>query len=97
MTATTALPTLQRLARGDRAMMRLALGCQGAKRLHAPTPGDVPDLQWSHCPLDLLDAPHYAAIRTLSRLAHISPLAGWPDRYASWAVDGVMTLRQAED
>jgi len=45
MTATTALPTLQRLARGDRAMMRLALGCQGAKRLHAPTPGDVPDLQ----------------------------------------------------
>ena len=96
MTVSSALPTLLRVTRGDQAMMRFALGCRGAPTLHAPSKTDIPDLQWSHCPYDLLGSPHIAAIRTLSRLATVSPLSGWPDKYAAWAVSGVMTLRQME-
>lgn len=76
-------------------MLRNMLGCRSGARLHAPASSvaEIPDLQWSHCPYDLLASPHIQAIRGLARLAAVSPLAGWPDRYAAWAVHGVMTLQ----
>jgi len=96
----TALPTLLRVTSGDdekRAMLRRLLGCRNGERLHAPGPGvaEIPDLQWSHCPFDLLNDPHVRAVRSLARLASVSPLAGWPDRYAAWAVHGLIALREA--
>ena len=95
MTATAALPILLRLER-KRSMLRSVLGCRGAPHLH-PVPRDVaadtPDLDWSHCPLDLVADPAIAAVLHLARLAEIAPLSGWPMGYAAWAVAGVLTVR----
>jgi len=55
---------------------------------------DIPDLDWSHCPFDLVDSPFMVAVRGLDRLAKIAPLTGWPDRFAPWAVVGLMYLRE---
>jgi len=97
---TTSLPTLLRVTRGtpdELGMKRRLLGCKRGEHLHAPSSAvkAIPDLQWSHCPVDLLDSPHMRAVDMLSKLAAVSPLAGWPDRYAAWAVHGVMVLREA--
>lgn len=54
---------------------------------------EIPDLDWSVCPLDLLGAPHFAVIIQMDRLAKVSPLSGWPDRYAAWSVGGLIALR----
>jgi hypothetical protein len=63
--------------------------------MHTPAPGAlaVLDLNWSVCPLDLLQSPFFTMVEALERLAKVSPLAGWPDRYAPWAVDGLLALR----
>lgn len=92
MTVATALPTLLRLAKKQRTL-RIVLGCQGQPRLHKPRDSDVPDLQWSVCPLDLLDDPHIQAVQHLSALAEVAPLQRWPIGYAAWAVSGLVALR----
>ena len=95
MSFVSALPTLIKIGR-KASMLRSALGCRGAPRLHAPAAGvaDVPDLDWSHCPIDLLTSPFMQAIHGLDRLAKISPLAGWPGDFAPWVVVGMMLLRE---
>jgi hypothetical protein len=95
MSFVSALPTLLRVSR-KASMLRAALGCRGAERLHSPAPGalDVPDLDWSHCPIDLLGSPFMQAIHGLDRLARIAPLAGWPGDFAPWVVVGLMVLRE---
>ena len=79
--------------------MHRALGCPGAVRFHAPLDGvrDVPDLDWSHCPIDLLGSPHFEAVHMLDQLARISPLSGWPDRYQPWAICGLIALRRHQE
>ena len=96
VTFSAALPALIRIAR-QRKTMRLVLACAGADHLH-PVPDscrDVPDLDWSHCPLDLLDSPMFGASNLLSKLADVSPVDGWPTKYAAWAVAGVLAIREA--
>jgi len=90
-----ALPILLRIARKG-AVLKHVLGCAGQPALHElpKTVKDTPDLDWSHCPLDLLDTPYLVAIQNLDRLAAVAPLAGWPTAYAAWAVSGVLTLRE---
>ena len=96
MTVATALPTLLKLQR-KRATIAMVLGCRGKPRFHKPAVEDVPDLDWSHCPLDLLNDPHIAAVLSLSRMADVSPLSGWPSRYAAWAVAGLMAVRSMDN
>lgn len=99
VTLITALPTLLRITSdpSKRNMTRRLLGCRGAERYHAPAAGvsEIPDLQWSHCPFDLVESPLVLAALSLYELAQVSPLHGWPDRYAAWAVHGVMSIRRA--
>lgn len=94
-TFASSLPTLLRLGATPGKISGI-LGCRHLPPLHAPAESshDIADLDWSHCPLDLLGSPFFAAVVQLDRLAKISPLAGWPDRYAAWAVLGLMALRQ---
>lgn len=95
MTVATALPILLKLARKQRTL-RAVLCCRGQPRFHQPPDTDVPDLQWSHCPLDLLEDPHVQACLHLSRMADVAPLSGWPARYAAWAVAGLMAIKGAQ-
>jgi len=96
-TFVSSLPTLIRLSRKANSL-RKVLGCRAAPALHQPggSVADIPDLDWSHCPIDLIDSPQMVAVRNLSRLANISPLAGWPDKFAPWVVAGLMLLRESE-
>ena len=89
----SALPTLLRVARRG-TMLRAVLGCRGQPALHPVPASDVPDLDWSHCPLDLADGPHMRAVVAFDRLARVAPLAGWPRDYAAWAAAGVLALRE---
>jgi hypothetical protein len=92
----SALPTLLRLRREPGKVVGL-LGCATSPRLH-PVPEqarEVHALDWSVCPLDLLACDHLQGVERLDQLAKVAPLAGWPDRYAAWAVSGLMTLREA--
>jgi hypothetical protein len=95
-TFTSALPTLLKLARAP-GKARMLLGCQGRAALHlVPAQArEIADLDWSVCPLDLLGSPHYQAVVQMDRMAKVAPLAGWPDRYAAWAVAGLMALRES--
>lgn len=95
-TFVSAFPTLLRLAR-DPGKSRGVLGCHGAPHLHeVPEQArELADLDWSVCPFDLLECPFYAGVAMLDRLAKVAPLAGWPDRYAAWAVSGLMMLRRS--
>ena len=92
----SALPKLIKLSQSP-GKARVMLGCNGQPHLHPPSEAarDVASLDWSHCPLDLLAAPHFVACRQLDRLATISPLSGWPGDYAAWTVAGVLALRGA--
>lgn len=99
-TVVSALPTLLKLAKEPDKHQRM-LGCllPGAGHLHPVPDGpsrEIVDYDWSICPLDLLGDPHFGAIFDLDRLAKVAPLQGWPDRYAPWAVMGLMALRQAQ-
>jgi hypothetical protein len=91
MTVATALPILIKLAR-KRHTLRAVLGCRDQPRYHKPAVQDVPDLDWSHCPLDLMDDPHITAVHHLARCAAVAPLSGWPAGYAAWAVAGLMAI-----
>ena len=95
MSFVSALPILIRIGR-KASMLRAALGCRSAPRFHAPAPGSrsVPDLDWSHCPIDLLESPFMRALYGLDRLARVAPLTGWPERFAPWVVVGLMVLRE---
>lgn len=95
-TFVSALPALIRLAK-DPGKHRVMLGCHGQGHLHeVPAQArEVASLDWSHCPIDLLDSPHFRAVRQLDRLARVSPLTGWPSDYAAWAVAGVLAIRDA--
>jgi hypothetical protein len=96
-TVTSALPTLIRLSKNP-GKVRGILGCgRHGGALHAvPDPArEVADLDWSVCPLELLaHLPHLNAIRQLDKMAGVAPLAGWPDRYAAWAVVGLLAQRE---
>lgn len=94
-TFTSALPTLLKLAT-KAGTYRNLLGCHGQPAFHAVPDAarEVDVLDWSVCPLDLLASPFMVAVHQLDRMAKVAPLAGWPDRYAPWAVAGLMTLRQ---
>lgn len=50
---------------------------------------------WPACPVSLLRGPRWQYIITLSNAKAISPLSGWPARYAVWVVEGVTALEDA--
>lgn len=52
-----------------------------------------PTLDWSVCPYGLLRSPFANACRSVHRIASISPVSGWPERYPTWLVRGVLALR----
>lgn len=88
-----AVPLLLKLSRdGASAML---LGCRGKPHAIPDQARDVPILDWSTCPL-CLSRQILAPLRDLSALAKISPLEGWPDRYALWAVRGILAIRAVE-
>ncbi len=97
MTFAAALPLMLRL-RSRLQLSAMMLGCplDGTAHEVAPQARDVADLDWSVCPLCLLRTGHLDAVESLDRLARVAPLSGWPDRYAPWAVLGVLHLRAAE-
>lgn len=95
-TVVTALPTLLRLARTP-GKYRPLLGCHGTKHPVPDSAHDIDLLDWSYCPLCLLADPHFGAIFALDKLAKVAPLQGWPDRYAAWAVAGLMAVREARE
>ena len=74
----------------------MMLGCGALPHLHAPPESSrsIASLDWSHCPLDLLDCPQMSTVLQLDRLSRVSPLAGWPERYAAWVVAGIMAVRE---
>ncbi len=94
MSVISALPILLKLAtKAD--IHRPLLGCNRLPRFHpVDGMGETPSLDWSVCPLDVLTMPEFGHIFKLDKLATIAPLSGWPDRYAPWAVEGLLTLRQ---
>lgn len=94
-TVVSALPTLHNVA-SRRSTLYKAVGCQFGKRLHPVLEGarDVPSLDWSHCPFDLLELPPFQRLQRLNALAKVAPLADWPDRYAPWVVEGIITMRE---
>jgi len=77
-------------------MLRGLCGCHGQPALHAlpPQAREIADLDWSHCPFDLLASPFWAGVVRLDELAQVAPLSGWPERYAGWAVQGILELRR---
>jgi hypothetical protein len=88
-----ALPTLLKIA-SKPDLHRRILRCEHLPFGHVPDLGaDHPVLDWSICPLDLFSHPLIAALLRLDRMAAISPLSGWPNDYAPWAVDGMMVLK----
>lgn len=93
-TFVTALPALLRLE-SRRAMLSAIVGCRGQQKLHTVSDQarEVPELDWSVCPFDLLASPHMRACETIDRLARVSAVAGWPDKFPAWLVHGVMMLR----
>lgn len=93
VTAIDAVPLLQRLA-GRAGVLAPLLNCNGTAG-HPIPDSDVPELQWSACPLCMLSAPWYQSLRVLASMADVSPLSGWPDRYAVWTVHGLIALHQA--
>jgi len=93
MTAIDAVPILLRLA-GRASMLAPLLGCNGTAG-HPIPDSDVPELQWSDCPLCLLSSPWMQSLRVLGSMAEVAPLSGWPERYAVWAVHGLIALKQA--
>lgn len=86
-----AVPKLLRL-QGRAGILRSVLNCNG--KTHAMPDTDVPELAWSHCPLCLWESPQVQSLRNLARLSEVAPLSGWPDRFAVWAVHGVVLLRE---
>lgn len=96
MSFSDALPILLRV-RAKAKTLRGILGCRNGEHLHPVPAQELPMLQWSCCPLDLVDSdPRIRALRALEAMGQVSPLSGWPHRYAAWAVQGLMTLRQRE-
>jgi hypothetical protein len=95
VTFASALPALLQVRRQG-GSLRGALGCRGQPAYHAvpESTREVTLLDWSHCPLDLLAGPHLRACEQLDRFARISPLQGFPDRYAPWVLHGLTLLRQ---
>ncbi len=94
MNLVSALPTLLSLA-PKAGLHRAVLGCAHRPRWHAcEGMEEQPSLDWSVCPLDLLGHPLVQRVLDLDRLARVAPLSGWPDRYAAWAVNGLLLLRQ---
>lgn len=53
------------------------------------------DTEWGRCPYGLLAHPQWAAVQRLDAASHVSPLARWPDGYASWVVGALVDLRAA--
>lgn len=93
MTFSSALPLLLKLAKREQTNAML-LGCAGVKHDVPAAAREVGDLDWSTCPLCLLRSPFWTGVRTLDRLLLAAPVTGWPDRFAPWAVAGVLYLRE---
>lgn len=87
-----AIPKLLKVQRQSGAA--IMLGCRGVRHAIPEQARDVPDLDWSTCPL-CLAAVVLQPLHDLARLAEVSPLAGWPDRYALWVLRGILQVRRA--
>ncbi len=97
MTFAAALPLLLRLRkRLQMSAMLLQCPLDGTRHDVPAQAREVADLDWTVCPLCLLRSGHLDTVQDLDRLASVSPLSGWPDRYAPWAVLGVLHLRASE-
>ena len=86
-----AIPRLLKVQRQQSAA--IMLGCRGKDHEVPEQARDVPDLDWSTCPLCLARRV-LQPLHDLVALADVSPLAGWPDRYAIWVLRGMLVLRR---
>lgn len=86
-----AIPRLLKATKGGAAAV--VLGCRGEPHDVPDQARDVPDLDWSICPLCLANRV-LTPLRELALMAEVSPLTGWPDRYAIWAISGILRLRR---
>lgn len=87
-----AIPKLLKVQRQNGAA--IMLGCRGRPHAMPEQARDVPDLDWSTCPLCLAHAV-LQPLHDLAALAKISPLVGWPDRYSLWVLRGMTTMQGA--
>lgn len=90
-TFASALPTLMRLQRAKSpAAHRAICGCHGQPRFHEPAAParEIADLDWSVCPLDLLDSPFSRQVAALHGLARrgVQP----HQELVAWAVIGLL-------
>ena len=92
MDAQTAIPILLKLTRKGSAAAML-LGCRGVPHAVPDSARDVPDLDWSTCPICLARTV-LQPLREVVRLSRVAPLSGWPDRYAVWALSGILQISE---
>lgn len=92
MTILDAIPKLLKLQKNP-ASAALILGCRGVPHAMPDSAQDVPDLDWSTCPLCLARRV-LTPLRDVAAMAEVSPLSGWPDRFAYWAIAGILQVRR---
>lgn len=79
----------------ERVMSSRCSGCSGERcdqPMRVPVAGRA---DWPACPLAMLRAPSWRSLVDTFLAARISPLAGWPDAYTAWAVEGLVELHSA--
>ena len=50
---------------------------------------------WPTCPIRLIKSPQWQAVTRLFNAKQVSPLAGWPHKFAAWVVDALCELESA--
>tara|TARA_R100000664_G_scaffold14503_1_gene22822 strand:+ start:305 stop:658 length:354 start_codon:yes stop_codon:yes gene_type:complete len=50
---------------------------------------------WPTCPIRLIKSPPWQAVTRLFNAKQVSPLDGWPHKYAAWTVDALCELESA--
>lgn len=82
------------------ACARTCKGCPGPEardgcRTRKPPAVVLDRKDWPMCPLGMLKAKGWQELVGLYITSQASPLAGWPDAYATWAVEGMTELQAA--
>ena len=50
---------------------------------------------WPTCPIRLIKSPAWQAVTRLYNAKQVSPLSGWPHKFAAWTVDALCELESA--
>ena len=74
-------------------------GCSGGdvcKQIIKNRPIPIMNYQhWPRCPISLIKTPQWQAVTRLYNAKQVSPLHGWPHKFAAWIVDAMCELEAA--